>query len=35
MSTINQYELLKTEGTWNDRLKYVLSLSDKMKSKNI
>ncbi|CAF4187594.1 unnamed protein product, partial [Rotaria magnacalcarata] len=29
MSTINKYELLKTEGAWNDRMKYVLSLSNK------
>jgi len=29
MSTINKYELLKTEGTWKDRLKYILSLLDK------
>jgi hypothetical protein len=29
MSTINKYELLKTEGTWQDRLQYVLSLSNK------
>ena len=29
MSSINKYELLKTDGTWIDRLKYILSLSDK------
>jgi hypothetical protein len=29
MSTINKYEFLKSEGTLNDRLQYVLSLSDK------
>ncbi|CAF4820257.1 unnamed protein product [Rotaria sp. Silwood1] len=29
MSSINQYELLKTNGSWKDRLKYVLSLTDK------
>ncbi len=29
MSTINKYELLKSEGTWKDRLKYILSLLDK------
>jgi hypothetical protein len=29
MSSIDQYESLKDDGTWNDRVKYVLSLSDK------
>ncbi|CAF3971219.1 unnamed protein product [Adineta steineri] len=29
MSTISKYELLKHEGTWFDRIKYILSLSDK------
>lgn len=29
MSSINKYESLKTDGSWIDRLKYVLSLSDK------
>jgi hypothetical protein len=29
MSTINKYELLKSEGTWKDRLNYILSLLDK------
>ncbi|CAF4787876.1 unnamed protein product [Rotaria sp. Silwood1] len=29
MSSIFKYELLKTEGTWKDRLKYIISLSDK------
>ncbi|CAF1192166.1 unnamed protein product [Rotaria sordida] len=29
MSSINQYELLKKDGIWRDRLKYILSLSDK------
>ncbi|CAF1012073.1 unnamed protein product [Rotaria sp. Silwood1] len=29
MSSINQYELLKKDGSWKDRLKYVLSLTDK------
>ncbi|CAF4467932.1 unnamed protein product [Rotaria sp. Silwood2] len=29
MSSINQYELLKINGSWKDRLKYILSLTDK------
>jgi hypothetical protein len=29
MSSINKYELLKIEGTWTDRIKYILSLSNK------
>jgi hypothetical protein len=29
MSSIDKYELLKSDGTWKDRIKYVLSLSDK------
>ncbi|CAF4966573.1 unnamed protein product [Rotaria sp. Silwood1] len=29
MSSINQYELLKKDGTWKDRLKYILSLTNK------
>ncbi|CAF4129871.1 unnamed protein product, partial [Rotaria sordida] len=29
MSSINQYELLKKDGIWRDRLKYILSLTDK------
>lgn len=29
MFTINKYELLKSEDTWKDSLKYVLSLLDK------
>ncbi|CAF1535427.1 unnamed protein product, partial [Adineta ricciae] len=29
MSLINQYETLKTTGSWRDQVKYVLSLSDK------
>jgi hypothetical protein len=29
MSSISKYESLKVDGTWVDRLKYVLSLSDK------
>ncbi len=29
MSTINKYELLKTESTLKDCLKYILALSDK------
>ena len=29
MSSINKYELLKNDGTWTDRVKYVSSLPDK------
>jgi hypothetical protein len=29
MSTINKYESLKVDGAWIDRVKYILSLSDK------
>lgn len=29
MSSIEKYELLKKEGSWIDRLKYIRSLSDK------
>ena len=29
MSVINQYETLKTTGSWRDQVKYVLSLSNK------
>ena len=29
MSSISQYKLLKSDGTFNDRLKYILSLTDK------
>ena len=29
MSSTIEYELLKIEGTWKDRVKYVLSLRDK------
>jgi hypothetical protein len=29
MSSINKYESLKTDGSWTDRIKYAVSLSDK------
>ncbi len=29
MSLIEKYELLKNEGSWTDRLNYILSLSNK------
>jgi hypothetical protein len=35
VSTIDKYELLKIEGTWKDRLKYVLSISNKTEKKRV
>jgi hypothetical protein len=29
MSSINKYDSLKSDGTWTDRIKYILLLSDK------
>lgn len=34
MATVTKYELLKTEGSWKDRLNYVLLLSDKTDLQN-
>ena len=31
---INKYESLKNEGAWNDRIRYVLSLSDRNELEN-